>query len=71
MTPAEDLAFHRGVLVALASVAEFDQGTLYDAIVNASGPKKLAAAAQGEDFDLEHLRKYGWVTKGGRIKRRR
>lgn len=64
-------AFHRGVLAALTSVAEFDQGTLYDSIVNSCGPKKLVAAAQGEEFDLEHLRKYGWVTKGGRLKRRR
>lgn len=65
------VAFHRGILVALASVAEFDQGTLYDAIVTAAGPKNLVAAAQGEEFDLEHLRKYGWVTRGGRLKRRR
>lgn len=64
-------AFHRGVLAALTSVAEFDQGVLYDSIVNCCGAKKLVAAAQGENIDLQHLRKYGWVTKGGRLKRRR
>lgn len=65
------LAFHRGVLAALTCVADFDQGTLYDEIVKSCGPKNLVAAAQGEEFDLEHLRKYGWVTQSGKLKRLR
>jgi hypothetical protein len=65
------LDFHRGVLAALTCVADFDQGTLYDTIVRCAGPRRLIAAAQGEEFDLEHLRKYGWVTKCGHFKRNR
>jgi hypothetical protein len=70
-TPAEDLAFSRGVLVALSHIAAHMEDTIYDEIVQMCGPRQLVAAAQGEDFDLAHLRKRGWVTKSGRLKRRR
>lgn len=71
MTPAEDLLFSRGVLAALGHVAAHDNEVIYDEIMRGSGPRQLVAAAQGEEFDLEHLHKYGWVTKGGRLKRKR
>jgi hypothetical protein len=70
-SPAEDLAFSHGVLAALGHVAAFDAGVIYDEIVIGCGLRQLVAAAQGEEFDLEHLHRYGYVTKGGRLKRRK
>lgn len=71
MSPAEDMAFSRGVLVALSHVAGQMENTMYDEIMAACDPKLIVEAAQDNEFDLKHLRKMGWVTKGGRLKRRR
>lgn len=61
------LNFHRGVLAALTVVSEVGQDTLYDDIVKSCGSKRLVEAAQGEEFDLAHLRSHGYVSrrKGG------
>lgn len=70
MTPEENLAFSRGVLVALSHIDAHMEDVIYDEIVEMCGPRQLVAAAQGEDFDLGHLRKHGWATKSGRLKRK-
>ena len=67
----EELAFSRGVLVALGHVAGQFEDVMYDEIMTACDPRLIVEAAQESAFDLKHLRKMGWVTKGGRLKRRR
>ncbi|HYE92105.1 MAG TPA: hypothetical protein VEA38_13845 [Terriglobales bacterium] len=55
------LGFHRGMLAALAVVAEFDAETIYREIVKTAGIKSLNDALESEtDHELSGLKRYGY-----------
>ena len=61
------LAFHRGVLAALAIVADHDEETLYREIVGSVGARHLLAACEcEEDREWSGLKRYRY---GRRIRR--